>query len=479
MNTACGQDTTYLGDSPIAIDTIYSGMNIPWEIQIDPDGKLWTTERHGVVRHINPETKEGKVVLDISKSVYASGESGLLGLALHPDFNTSSEVYLVYTYFGSSVMERLVKYEFVNDSLVNPTTLIDSIPGSTNHDGSRLLFMDDGTLLMTTGDALNKASSQNINSLNGKVLRINTDGSVPSGNPYPGFVYSIGHRNAQGLCHHPNGNIYISEHGPNTDDEFQILVKGGNYGWPDVHGYCNLPAEMAFCDTVDVVEPVYAWTPTIAVSDIAYYPHSSIDAFENRILLTTLKQKRLFALELNEDGDSVISSSAYFINQFGRLRDVLVSPDHSIYLLTNGPDWANSEPNTHYIIRIRPLIRHTSVKDVNPRILVYPNPASSYIRVEANESIEHIVLSDLNGKEVYSSANTQIDVSSFETGMYQLEIRLSSGIVRRKITVVRLKRLPFFDINVRSKCRTCIDLTRTTNWLFVIHHLFPLRYPTR
>ncbi|MEO6302111.1 MAG: PQQ-dependent sugar dehydrogenase [Bacteroidia bacterium] len=287
------QSVLQIGSTNVAVDTIYTGLDVPWEIIYGPDNYLWVTERRGIVSRIDPIAKTKTVILDLTASIYAQSEAGLLGMKLHPDFITNKEVYLVYTYGPSgNVKERLVKYTYNNTNLVNPQILIDSIIGNINHNGSRLLFLPDNTLLMTTGDALNTANAQNLNTKNGKILRVNTNGTIPANNPFPGsYVYTFGHRNPQGLMMAPNGIIYESEHGSSNDDEFQILESGRNYGWPNVEGFCNLAAEITFCSANNVKEPIFSWSPTIAPADHIYYSNPGFPEFNNKVIMAVLKDK--------------------------------------------------------------------------------------------------------------------------------------------------------------------------------------------
>ncbi len=348
-----------LDSTTITADTLITGLNVPWEITWGPDDHIWMTERQGKVSRVNPVTGTREVILDISQAnagpVYQASEAGLLGLALHPDFPDSSYVFIVYTYRqNNSTLERMVRYRFDTDTLVNPVPFIEGIPGNTTHDGSRLVFGPDRKLYMTTGDAQNQPSAQNVGGVNGKTLRFNLDGSVPNDNPIGGsYVWSWGHRNHQGLTFGPTGILYSSEHGPNTDDELNIIHKARNYGWPTVAGYCNLGSETAFCVDSNVVEPLAAWSPTIAPSDLIYYNHPSIPEWQGTLLMTVLKNKRLIRFQLNANGDAVTAQTNYFINQWGRLRDICAAPDGTIYIATNGADWGNTDPNTHSIIRIK------------------------------------------------------------------------------------------------------------------------------
>ena len=376
-----------LRETTIDTATIITGLDIPWEIQWGPDNHIWTTERYGRISRINPETGDQHVILDISDQVFQEGESGLLGMVLHPDFDMHPYVFTAYTYMVTgNIKEKIVRYEYDNGQLVDEFVLLDNIQGNTTHDGCRMIILPDQTLLFSTGDAQNQPAAQNLEHLSGKFLRLNLDGSIPGDNPFPDNpVYSFGHRNAQGLYLAPNGIIYSSEHGPATDDELNIIEPGRNYGWPDVHGFCDLPDEITFCDENNVKEPIEAWTPTIATSDIVYYNHEAIPEWQGHILLTSLKNKRLYVMTLNEDGTEVVGEEQLFTNWWGRLRDICIGPDGEIYLATNGPSWSNTEPFTHSIVKLwNPDyvgIENTET-DKPGDVKLYPNPATVSFHVE-------------------------------------------------------------------------------------------------
>ena len=436
------QSTISIGNTVLLVDTIITGLDVPWELAIGGDGNVWMTERKGLVSRVGINSSNKTVLLDLTASVYQAGESGLLGMAFHPNFNVSPEVFIAYTYReNGSTFERLVKYRYVDDTLTDPDTLIEGIPGNNTHDGCRLLFMTDGTLLMTTGDAQNQNTPQNLNSLNGKVLRLNTDGSIPTDNPYSNsYVYSFGHRNAQGLCIGPAGKFYLSEHGPNTDDEFMVLEKGRNYGWPNVHGYCNLPAEITFCNANNVMEPMVTWTPTIAPSDMVYYQNAAFPEWNGCILMTVLKDKKIIALRMNSNGDSVLSQTHYLTNMFGRLRDIAVNQFGDIFIATNGASWNNSDPNTHSIIRLR-FQNTSSIKTINSNsVSVYPNPSNGLLFIQSNLDIDTIIVYDYLHKSVYSSSgidfnNKAIDISFLSAGVYYIKVQVGESIIYKKIII--------------------------------------------
>ncbi len=258
-----------IGTTEIDTNTIATNLDTPWEILWGPDDHIWITERFGKISRLNPETSEMTELVTID-GIYEVGESGLLGMVLHPDFIKNPYVFVVYNYRESVRKERLVRYTYSNGKLVSPVTLLEGIAGANNHNGSRLIIDVDNKLYMTTGDAGITSNSQNLNSLNGKVLRLNLDGSIPEDNPFPGsYVWTWGHRNAQGLVISPDGIMYSSEHGPANDDELNIIEKGRNYGWPEVEGFCDGEFENQVCADSNVFEPIAAWTPTLAVAGIA------------------------------------------------------------------------------------------------------------------------------------------------------------------------------------------------------------------
>lgn len=354
------QQTVQVGNTTLNVRQVIGGLNVPWEIIWGPDDMIWFTERHGLVSRMNPETGARTTIADLTNTVWASSESGLLGMALHPNFSQTPWVYLVYTYTvsGTTRREKMVRYEWNGTTLINPQIMIDGIVAGTTHDGSRLMFLPDNTLLMTTGDAQNTASPQDVNSLNGKMLRLNDDGTIPADNPFPNsYVYNTGHRNSQGLCIGPFGNVYSTMHGATTNDELNIIVSGGNYGWPTVEGYCNTPTEQTACSTMtNYQDPVTIWYEgsTIAPGDVIYYTHEAIPEFQNHLIIAVLKNKHLIRLKLDEvDGTTVTFQENLFTDNWGRLRDVCMSPDGRLFIATNGANWSNTDPFTHKIIELK------------------------------------------------------------------------------------------------------------------------------
>ena len=313
-------------------------LQFPWEILWGPDDHLWFTEREGKISKMNPAT--GAIVFSATISgVVSQGEGGLLGLALHPDFINNGLLYIVYNYNTSSgYREKLVRYTLSNNSLTNPTTLIENIPASSIHNGSRIRVMNESNgvkIYFTTGDASNASAAQDVNSWSGKVMRLNADGTIPADNPIANNpLWSYGHRNPQGLVF-VNNKLYESEHGPNIEDELNIIEKGRNYGWPAVNGPCD-GSETSFCTTNNIKEPIWSsGNNTIAVCGIDYYNSDKIPTWKNSILMTTLKDASLRQLKLSSDGNSVVSNSIFFKDTYGRIRDICISPAGNVYLCTS------------------------------------------------------------------------------------------------------------------------------------------------
>jgi aldose sugar dehydrogenase len=320
-----------------SIRVIKNDLNFPWEILWGKDDYIWMTERGGKISRIDPRT--GDIVFGVQLlDVVSEGEGGLLGMVQDPGFSGNGLIYFTYNYKAGGVyLEKTVCYKFSNNSLGFDHLIIDNVPASSVHNGSRLLISAGANpkLYITTGDAANQAQPQNTGSLSGKILRLNLDGSVPTDNPVAGNPYwSFGHRNPQGLLA-VGDRIYASEHGPNVEDELNIIEKGRNYGWPNVTGPCD-GGEAGFCTSNSVKPPIWSsGGVTLAVCGIDYYGADKIAGFKNSILMTTLKDATLYQHQLSADGGSILSTNPYFKGAWGRLRDICISPAGRIYLCTS------------------------------------------------------------------------------------------------------------------------------------------------
>ena len=407
---------------------VKDNLFIPWEIVYGPDNHIWFTQKNGYICRLDPVTSKTDTLYHETNTL-VSGEGGMLGLALDPNFPTQPYVYVAYNYSSGGTKERVVRYSYSGGVLQNPQTLIENIAGAGIHNGCRLLFID-GKLYITTGDANNQSLPQNVNSVNGKVLRINPDGTVPSDNPIAGNpVWSWGHRNAQGIVY-ANNKLYATEHGPTNDDEVNIIEKGRNYGWPNVHGFCDA-SEQQFCTDSNVVEPLKVWTPTIAVCGLDYYDHPMFPALQKSLLMTTLKDQKLYQLKLNSTFDAIASTTAVSGVSVGRIRDICLSPDGKIYISTSNSNASGSNRIDKIIELYDPNfvgIGYTPTSGGD--ITVYPNPTVNELIINIKNiplnKIFDYKLSGLDGRKISAGklqqGNNNIDLKALPAATYRLQV---------------------------------------------------------
>ena len=336
------------------VETVADNLEIPWEIVFASDGRIFFTERVGNLRVIENGQLNPEPVTSID---VGGGEGGLLGVALDPNFEQNHYLYLYYTYSEFPfTYNKVVRYIEKNNALSDEIILIDKIPGAIWHDGGRIMFGPDEKLYITTGDAGNANSAQDLNSLSGKILRINSDGTIPSDNPYAdSLVFSYGHRNPQGLDWDPaTGKLVITEHGPSGErgfahDEINVIEPGKNYGWPKVIGDEQ---------ESDLTNPIlHTGDDTWAPSGASFYDSQNISEWENKYFVATLRGSHLRMLDLDLESNNVISSEPLFSGLFGRLRDASMGPDGNLYLLTSNRDGRGTPAeNDDKIFKIIPII---------------------------------------------------------------------------------------------------------------------------
>ena len=321
------------------VTTLVENLDTPWSLAFLPDGTLLVTERNGKLSQVSDSGVRQIATIDKSTEY---GEGGLMGLAIHPDFESNNYIYLYYTYFSDDnrTLNRVARYKLANNSLSNETIIVDNIPGGIYHDGGRIKFGPDGFLYITTGDSTNPSLSQDRNSLAGKILRVTEDGSPASGNPFGTRIYSYGHRNPQGITWDGTGVLWETEHGPSgswpncCQDELNRIEIGANFGWPDSVG-----------DKVDsgTAAPILhsgrnIWAP----GDIAY--------LNNKLYFAGLRGETLYVYDL-----STRNLSEYFKGEFGRLREVIAGPDNLLYITTSNRDGRGDPAEADdRIIRIDP-----------------------------------------------------------------------------------------------------------------------------
>lgn len=293
-------------------EVVAGNLQIPWGMAFLPDGSTLVAERNTArIMRVRPGT--APTVAAIVPGVVPAGEAGLLGIAVAPTF---AQDQWVYAYFTAANDNRIVRFR-----LATPGTqqiLRSGIPKNTIHDGGRLAFGPDGMLYAGTGDANNMANAQNVNSLGGKILRMNPDGSVPAANPFPNsVVYSLGHRNVQGLAWDSQGRLHATEFGQNTFDEVNRIVAGGNYGWPTCEGICNNPS---------FVNPIVTWTTAEASP-------SGAAIAGNTLFAAALRGTRLWLVPLGGG-----SPASQLQGTFGRIRTVAIGPDGFLWIATSNRD---------------------------------------------------------------------------------------------------------------------------------------------
>ncbi|MGV3557251.1 PQQ-dependent sugar dehydrogenase [Larkinella arboricola] len=333
-----GAESYALDSTRLEVKTVATNLNGVWDMVWGPDNWIWFTEQDGKVRRLNPETGQILDLLQIPD--YYRKRLGLMSMALHPDWKTSPQVFINYSHMqkDSVIVSKLVRYTYNGKNLIKPVLLY-QIPGYLGHNGSRLVVSKDRKLLWATGDLKQKETILDPKFPNGKVLRLNLDGTIPADNPFPGSpVWAMGFRVPQGLVFASNGNLFIAEHGDATDDEVNRVVKGASYGWPHIAGFSDLPDEERYAADHPTVFPVKAWTPTIAPAGMDYY-NGNIPEWKNALLLSTLKDQSLRVLRLDAKKEKIVDEQIHFSGKFGRLRDVCVSPSGAVFIGTSNRDW--------------------------------------------------------------------------------------------------------------------------------------------
>jgi glucose/arabinose dehydrogenase len=329
------------------IQEVASGLNFPWSLAFLPDGSLLVTERTGKLARISND-KVYAPITGLPDDIYVKGQGGLLEVVLHPNFSSNSWVYISYaTGNDDQNALRVMRAKLIGNKLVEQQVVFTVTPFKSTpvHFAGRMAFLPDNTLLITSGDGFDyREDAQRLNSLLGKIIRINVDGSVPTNNPFvtenadspSNYVFSYGHRNHQGLLFDSERNVIFSnEHGPDGGDELNIIQAGVNYGWPVItQGLDYIGSRISpFTEYPNMQQPRLDWTPSIAPSGMAVHQGNLFSELNGDLLVSVLKFKEVRWLHM--DGLNVVGQTSLFKELEQRIRDVRVHPDGSIYILTD------------------------------------------------------------------------------------------------------------------------------------------------
>ena len=322
------------------VETIATGLEVPWGFAWLPTGEMLVTERKGRVRMIIGAKLRPDPVF-VVPDVEPSGESGLMDISVHPDFAKNGFIYLAYSYNNDGKRVKVMRYKYVDGAFTEPKVIIENVPGAPNHAGMRARFGPDLKLYVTTGDSTEWKLAQDNNSLAGKILRLNDDGTVPRDNPFVGKagyrpeIWSTGHRNSQGIAWQRGASaMFETEHGPTGfegkgggADEVNIVERGKNYGWPEIVGKET---------RAGMVTPILEYSPPCAPASAAFYYGSLFPDLNGNLLFGCLRGERIVRVQLA--GRTVLGQENLLEGKVGRIREVAQGPEGFIYFSTSNRD---------------------------------------------------------------------------------------------------------------------------------------------
>lgn len=339
------------------VETVASGLEVPWAFAWLPNKDMLFTERPGRVRIIEGGRLRTAPLFTVP-DVEPSSESGLMDITLHPRFATNDLVYLAYAYDRDSKHVKVMRYKYAGGKFTEPKPVIEDIPGAPNHAGMRCRFGPDGKLYVTTGDATDWNAAQKLDSLAGKTLRLNDDGTVPQDNPFvntPGArpeIWTYGHRNAQGLAWQPgSGLMFQTEHGPSFfegkgsgGDEVNFVERGANLGWAEIHHTEKREG---------MISPLLEYSPACAPASGMFYNGSQFPIFKGNFFFGCLRGAKIIRVIL--DGRKVVRQENLLEGTLGRIREMEEGPDGYIYFSTSNRDGrGNAAKDDDKIMRLVP-----------------------------------------------------------------------------------------------------------------------------
>ncbi len=341
-----GLDTAFETQTEVKfrVETVATGLEVPWGFAWLPSGDMLVTERPGRVLILEGGKLRAEPVY-VVPDVEPSSESGLMDISLDPGFATNRFVYIAYAYRGDGKQVKIVRFKYADGRFTEPKAIIENIPAAPNHAGTRARFGPDGKLYITTGDATKWDLAQNNNSLAGKTLRLNSDGTIPPDNPFVGKagfrpeIWTTGHRNAQGLAWQPGtGLMFQTEHGPSGferrgggADEVNIVEAGKNYGWPTIWGTQK---------QAGLEPPLLEYSPACAPASGAFYNGDKLPQFKGNFFFGCLRGARIIRVVL--DGRKVVRQEDLLKGNVGRVREVGEGPDGFLYFSTSNRDGRGS-----------------------------------------------------------------------------------------------------------------------------------------
>jgi glucose/arabinose dehydrogenase len=339
------------------VETVIDNLEVPWSIVWAPDGRMIFTERPGRVRVYENGKLQPQPIFTVP-DVESRGEAGLMSIALHPQFSSNHFVYLSYAYTTGELQVRVVRYRETSGGFTDRKVIIENIPAARAHAGCRLHFGPDGKLYITTGDSTERELAQRLDSVAGKTLRLNDDGTIPNDNPFVGQpnarpeIWTFGNRNGQGIDFQPGTNLlFETEHGPTGfdgpggGDEVNILERGKNYGWPVIHHRAT---------QAGMESPLLEYTPACAPASGMFYRGAAFPQFKGNFFFGCLRGVRIIRVTL--DGRRALSQENLLEGQYGRIRDIAEGPDGLIYFSTSNRDGRGTRAsNDDRILRLVPV----------------------------------------------------------------------------------------------------------------------------